>query len=96
MASRDVCGGDRYRGSESRGRGGESPEVLILQANEFPRFVSVGLQGERRDRGSSLSAHGYGALCVAVGKFRQVGGETVKGFVDEDGPGSIGEHFETV
>lgn len=46
----------------------------------YPDVCSWGLQGERRDRSSSLSAHGCGGLCVSVGKFRQVGGEAVKGF----------------
>lgn len=41
------------------------------------------VQGERRDEGSSVVGQGCVGLRVPVGKFWQVGGNAVKGFVEE-------------
>ena len=49
-----------------------------------------GVQGERRDKGRSVVGQGCVGLRAPVGKFWQVGGNAVKGFVEEGGPGSPG------
>lgn len=78
---------------EAGGGSGEPPEALIPEANDFPGCVrGEAVQGGKGPRQQHVRTWMRG-LRVPVGRFRQVGEEAVKAFMEEDGPGKNGGAF---